>query len=301
MTLEEATIILEGRAEKSNTASTEPYYVDIFFDYIQDETSSVEAQITDNYVESNYSIQDHIAIKPRVYRLRGCVGEVIFKNIYNSDTYFRTFRNQHPILKKTLETVNNIGALSGTVSNYTQAAINITKQIESSYDRYKQIYDNFRNQTNQYRGKRQKVCYDILTNMLRNRIPVTIDGLAFDSDEFQVNSYPKTFFIQSVSAHQGDNAFISDIEVTIKEFRIATTKTTQIDTSKFAGYLSSQTTDESNNGLAKGDTVSQEQQEKAIEELHKKETSVKGAAERVLNRYVPLNLVKTFTSAITGN
>ena len=263
MTLEEATFLLS--AEKSDATSDHKYYVGILFDYLQDETSSVEASITDNYVESNYSLQDHIAVKPRVYRLRGCVGEVLFVNTYKSLNKYEDFKGKHPVFKKTIDAINNIGALSGIVSNYTQAAMNITKQIESSYDRYKQIIDNFRNQTNEYKGKRQKVCYDILSNMLKNRVPVTIENLAFDSEEFQANSYPKLYFLQSVSAHQGDNAYISDIEVTIKEFRIATTQTTQIDTKKFGGYVASQTVQEANNGLAKGNTVAPETAQKAIQ------------------------------------
>ena len=57
-------------------------YIAVLFDYIQDETSTVSADITDNWVESNYTLQDHIAIKPRIYRLRGCVGEVLYENVY---------------------------------------------------------------------------------------------------------------------------------------------------------------------------------------------------------------------------
>ena len=44
----------------------------------------------------------------------------------------------------------------------------------------------------------------------------------------------RLYFIQSVSSRQGDNAFISDYEVTIKEFRIAGSIITQVDSSKFA-------------------------------------------------------------------
>lgn len=296
MTIEQA-ILLQGGVQKYNFKTDDNYKVGILFDYIQDETGSVEAQITDNYVESNYSLQDHIAIKPQVYRLRGCVGEVIFENTYKSLNRYEQFKNNHPIFKKTMDAVTGIGALSSTVSNYTQAAINITKQIESSYDRYSQILNNYRNNTF-YKGKRQKVCYDILSTMLKNRVPVTIEELAFDSNEFPKYNYPHLYFIQSVSAHQGESAYITDIEVTIKEFRIATTKTTKIDTKQFAGASAIQKTEEATNGVAKGEEVSQ---------LDKKMGAITAGAKRAIapefvwnaaKKLINSNAIKLFTSAI---
>jgi hypothetical protein len=46
------------------------------FDIPEDEEIRLQAEITDNYVEANYAIQDHIAIKPVEYTLRGLVAEI---------------------------------------------------------------------------------------------------------------------------------------------------------------------------------------------------------------------------------
>lgn len=260
MTIENSGYVLQGQVAKDNNKS---YEVAILFDYIQDETSTVEADITDNWVESNYSIQDHIAIKPRMYRLRGCVGEVVYEDVSKLIEAFQQTKNNHPVLEKTVNLLNGVSGLSGVVSNYTQAAINIAKQIESSYDRYYKMWQNF-TKRNTFANKRQIAVYTMLQEMLQTRQPVKLTNLMYAPEQFAENQYEKLYYLQSVSAHQGENAFISDIEVTIKEFRIAVTKTTKVDKNKFAGITATQKTAEANNGLAKGQTVTPSDTNKAV-------------------------------------
>jgi len=250
-------VVLTGGVEKTDVGNINPKWqnIGILFDYIQDETSTVEAEITDNWVESNWTYQDHIAIKPRIYRVRGCVGEVIHENISAYLNTFDDFKQKHPVFQKTMNVVNGISMFSGTVSNYTQAAINLVEQVESSIDRYKNIYNNF-TKSNQIRGKRQATLYETLVYMMQNRVPVKLTKLAF-GEEISPKSYPygKQFFIQSVSARQGDNAFISDIEVVIKEIRIAVTTLTKVDSSKYAGFEAVAKTDTAQGGFGDGITV----------------------------------------------
>lgn len=241
--------VLVGAVQQTDTGIKE-YNIAILFDYIEDETSAVEADITDNWVESNYTLQDHIAIKPRVYRLKGCVGEVLYENISLVEQFFEDFKSNHPVFQKTMGVLDKVSVLSGTVGNATRSVLNIIKQIESSVDRYYQMTNKFLN-TQYYRGKRQKIVYEVLQQMLRNRVPVKLKDLAYnDTGQISANDYNRLYFIQSVSAHQGNNAFISDIEVTVKEFRIATTKTTKVDKNKFGGYASTQKTETAQNGSA---------------------------------------------------
>lgn len=254
MTIENSGYILQGQI---STTPNEAQRVAILFDYIQDETSSVEAEITDNWVESNYSLQDHIAIKPRMYRLRGCVGEVVYEDVYKVVDAVENFKSNHPVFTKTLDTLTNVPFVGGIVSNYTRAAMNIAKQIESSYDRYSKIWKNLRN-GNQFLNKRQLSVYAMLTQMLQNRIPVKLTGMMYGPEIFWEGQYDKLYYLQSVSAHQGDSAYISDIEVTIKEFRIAVTKTTKVDKNKFGGIAATQKTAEANNGIARGIPIKEE-------------------------------------------
>lgn len=213
----------------------------IYFSYVEDETSTVEAAITDNFVETNFAVQDHIAIKPRIYRLRGCVGEVVYHGTHNwldtIESKIDKFASNHPLVQKTINLMQPINAISPIVSNYTQLAKNVVNQVESSFNRYKQMIDaNIlkKPQDTDY----QKKAVAVLQRILETRTEVSLKGLMFDkilnADE-PGKEVARKYFLQSVTAHQGNNSFISDIEVTIKEFRIATTKTTKPDPKKFGG------------------------------------------------------------------
>lgn len=48
----------------------------ILFQIIAEEEISIQSEITDHYVETNVSMQDHIALKPRTFRVSGYVGEL---------------------------------------------------------------------------------------------------------------------------------------------------------------------------------------------------------------------------------
>lgn len=211
----------------------------VLFTFIDDETSTVEANITDNYVESNHSVQDHIAIKPKVYRLRGCVGEVVYKNSTEWTKWIGDKINSNPILSKTINAMKPIGAISGVVSSATQSAINIVNQLESSYNRYKKlIEDNFLSaKKRKLLNKMQESTVADLNRILELRIPVNLKGLKFETTLTDGDNYERKYYLQSVSAHQGSNNFISDIEVTIKEFRIATTQVVTLDKSKYGGII----------------------------------------------------------------
>ena len=211
----------------------------VLFTFIEDETSTVEASITDNFVESNHAVQDHIAIKPRIYRLRGCVGEVVYKGSTEWINAISSKINSNPVLSKTINAMKPINAISGVVSSATQSAINIVNQLESSYNRYKKmIEDNFLSaRQRKLLNKMQESTVADLNRILELRIPVNLKGLKFETTLTKGDNYKRVYYLQSVSAHQGSNNFISDIEVTIKEFRIATTEVVLLDKNQYGGLI----------------------------------------------------------------
>lgn len=238
----------------------------VFFTYIEDETSTVEAAITDNYAETNHSIQDHIAIKPKIYRLRGCIGEVVYKNdskwLKKISDSVASKLSAHPLLQKTLSSMKPIGIISPVVGNYTQAAINAVTQIEASYNRYRKlIEDNFiKSKRPQLLGEQQETLVAYLNRLLELRIPVNLKGLRFKTvlnEDEPGKVIDRKYYLQSVSAHQGNNGFISDIEITIKEFRIATTKVTKMDKDKYGAHSidNIMSAEEDFTGSAKGQGV----------------------------------------------
>lgn len=252
--------------------------VAVLFDYIDDETLTTEVAITDNFISQNYAIQDHIAIKPKIYRLRGCVGEVVYRNPTDLKNWFSNLAENNPILKKTIEYTRPILTISGVVSNYTQSAINIALQLESSYDRYKKMFYDFID-PNPYTNKRQQEVVSMFNYVLQNRIPVTLNNLKYDYySEGLESSYSSEYYLQSVSAHQGDNAYITDIEITIKEVRKATTKTSKLDKNKIdlGAYTNSdvQKAEITNQGTVTGNNIPEKTKTEIIKEEIKK--SIKG-------------------------
>lgn len=270
--------ILKGAIIKVEDAGNRFDEVALYFDYIEDETLSTEVSITDNYVESNYSVQDHIAVKPKVYRLRGCVGEIVYQNQFEWIEKIASKIYNNPVLKKTLEKTKPIKAISPIVSNYTQLAINLVNQIESSYKRYKQMLDDFTGKR-VYKDKRQQTVVAVLNQILQNRIPVKLTNFKFEYTPFKEGQYNKLYYLQSVSAHQGDNNFITDIEVTIKEFRIATTKVTALNKSKYGDITVTdvQKSDLQNEGIAKGQTLTKQQETNFVNVLEENREKMKDA------------------------
>lgn len=245
MSNEENTEVVKGGIQEnvyvedivSITTQIDEKGVAILFTFIDDETSVLEAAITDNYVETNYAQQDHIAIKPRIYRLRGCVGEVVYKGSTEWNDWITDEISNHPVLQKTLDFLQPILAVSGVVNSAIQSARNVINQLESSYNRYKKMVQNlFITRQNQLTGQMQETVVADLNRILELRVPVNLKGLKFEKTLDKGNNYKRTYYLQSVSAHQGSNNFISDIEVTIKEFRIATTDVVALDPQQYGAF-----------------------------------------------------------------
>ena len=263
MSNEENTEVVKGGIQEnvyaedivSITTQIDEKGVAILFTFIDDETSVLEAAITDNYVETNYAQQDHIAIKPRIYRLRGCVGEVVYKGSTEWNDWITDEISNHPVLQKTLDFLQPILAVSGVVNSAVQSARNVINQLESSYNRYKKMVQNlFITRQNQLTGQMQETVVADLNRILELRVPVNLKGLKFEKTLDKGNNYKRTYYLQSVSAHQGSNNFISDIEVTIKEFRIATTDVVALDPQQYGAFKidtsANQKSDEVNGGPA---------------------------------------------------
>ena len=259
-----------------------------FFTYLTDESVSMQADITDNFVETNYSVQDHIAIRPRTIRLKGLVGEVVFKkskaedlSTFAEDQILRA-RRQNSSYLDTIENVitNNpvLNSLLPSVGNYTAAALKIYKQLESSYNRYMGIYKNFKNgfkpkddlliilpysPDEDYQN--QKSVLEDLTTLFNSRTPVAVTDFAYWSEG---NSIDKGLWhIQSVNIRQTDSKAISDLEIILKEIRIAKTKYTKVDTKKNAD--GDNKTDPSEGGNGSKETVPEKDVKDGLNQLKK--------------------------------
>lgn len=216
----------------------------LYFDTIEEHTISIQNQITDNYIENNTSIQDHIAHSPITIIMRGLIGEVVYKPPMTALNKIRGKLN-NPYISNFGITISDklslIPALLPSVSNVTQIARNVAQYTEASYRRYEKIIKNFGE--GGYRQSRLEEVYDKLKTMR------DYNDLLIVETPYQVFD---NMVIQSVTLRQGNVNYVSDIEMTLKQINYASTYTTEPNLEVMAMYNAVQRTDTANHGKAQG-------------------------------------------------
>lgn len=240
-----------------STGSSSAIGTNYFFDSIQEHSISLQSNITDNFVENNTSIQDHIAKPPVIITLRGLIGELVYTppgaiiNFFkdNLDNFLNRF-NLGNFKIDGLQITNDLSVekLSALpqfyppVDNITQLAKNATQYIESSVRRYDKIVKNFLTNEDYKLSRLTQVYLDLAE--LRN------------ANTLMIATTPYTSFnnmaIQSVMLRQGNEKYISDIEITLKQMNFADTQTTKPDETVMAKYNAYARAQEANNGKAQG-------------------------------------------------
>lgn len=245
------TPLLQGGASitaQEAEQNTLDYNVGVYFDIIQEHSVSIQNQITDNYIENNTAIQDHIAKSPLVISLRGLSGELVYKPptkaldfLYNTANTF--LQSKYTDERVATDKLTAIPALLPPVDNVTQMAKNAVQYVEASVNRYVKIVKNFTSSLD-----RETRLQEIYNKFIRLRESDTL---------LRVETPYKTFdnmVIQSLTLRQGDLNYITDIELTLKQINYATTYTTKPDESVMAKYNAIQRTEEANHGKAQGIT-----------------------------------------------
>lgn len=264
-TLEDFEKLLSEDSEASLTieqSSKKAQLIRYYFDTVTDDSVSFQSQITDNWVENNSAIQDHIAISPITITMRGLIGELVYTSkeaALDAQSELAQVR-----LNNTFDTfgtkLKTIEAFLPEVSNYTQRAINVWNNFVESRKRAGLISDlwvapgptNLTAQMNAYNGipfEAKSVKLKEVTEKLKscwlNRQSL-IATTPFGTFE--------NMYIQSVLLHQGNENFIGEIDVTLKQLRFAQTLTTKADKEVLAKYNAYAQASEQNYGKAQGNT-----------------------------------------------
>ena len=178
------------------------------FDTRGDEEVTLESDITDNYVEDNTSVQDHIGLKPETITLTGYVGELTNKSAEELKDIQDA--NVRPLIESFNPFAPQITASAQYVLNRAEEAFNIYKKMDRTLPRLEDALNRVPvppQVTNQ-----QKV-FATFEELWRLRRTVTV------YTPFMVM---QNMAIQSVHAKQGeDSAYISDFTVTFKKIRKA--------------------------------------------------------------------------------
>ena len=237
------------QALTGSVALTDKANITLFFDIIREDNVSLQSQITDNYIENNTSVQDHIALSPLVINLSGLIGDIVYTaptTFY--DAIINSINNfTGNTLNVTTDKLSPISALLPPLSNANQTARNAVQYVESSYRRYENIIKSGINLYSNSGSKETRLqqVYAELALLRESRALVTVKS--------PYSEYPyENMAIQSITMRQGEQNYISDIEVTLKQVKFAQTQTTKPDTSVMATYNAIPRVEQANCGKAQG-------------------------------------------------
>ncbi len=177
-------------------------------DILEDEEILIDSDITDHYVEQNYAIQDHIALKPIRFSLKGYVGEQVdvlpnaLASIFTQVTGLVTLGGLAPQFNL------QDSQFYAKVNDVAQKGINVIKQARNIF----QLFNQSSTTTN-----KQQTIYQYFFNMWKTRQLCSVET-------------PYAIFenmaIESIRALQaGDTNMISEFVVTFKQIRTVATTT----------------------------------------------------------------------------
>jgi hypothetical protein len=246
-----------------------------FFDVVNDDTVTYNAQITDNWIESNSAIQDHIALQPVTITMRGLCGELVYdakqaELDYKSELAQAKKRNsQYTIIWKYgdfkgIEDVDGklvaIGKIAPPLSNITEMAQNNWELLNIQNQKASKIVDAFKNRNNKTMAQQMNNYNGLSTNARQSRLKQVGDEFKkaiLGRKSFTVNTPFGTFenmYLQTVTLHQGEEDYIGDIDITLKQIRFAQTQTTKADEKTLSelNSLAQAQADAQNNGNTQG-------------------------------------------------
>ncbi len=199
------------------------------------ETMTLTADITDNYVENNIAYQEHIALKPKVFTVSGEIGELTwFKKDEKNSIIDAVEQKLYPV-------VSFLPPVSKSASLIQSKALKIMGVVDS--------LDNFANRfwsllSADDVSTEQKKGYQYLMALWQRRVPIDIK-----------TPYGKlsNYVIQSIEFTQPDRTVDKSlVKISFKEFKTVIEKRSRVDMKKFQGRKSAQQASKQNKGTTTG-------------------------------------------------
>lgn len=245
----------------------------LFFQTVTDDTITFQSQITDNWVENNTAIQDHIAISPVTITMRGFIGELFYTSEQAQKEYESELAQANAINSK--DTIllgfgqyytqtdldgklTAISAYFPEVSNITQKAQNMWDLHEASKRKAERISKVLTGKANNTLAAQMNSYSGLSSNLQKSKLKEITESLKdywINRKSFIANTPFGDFdnmYIQSVSLHQGNENFIGEIEITLKQLKFAQTLTTKADEEVLAKYNAYAQAQEENYGNTQG-------------------------------------------------
>lgn len=248
----EETTILKGATVKTQADTDFDKFknTEYYFDIIQEHSLQIQNQITDNYLENNTAVGDHIAQTPLTITLRGLAGEVVYTpptkvldELYDRSNDF--LGKKYGNTKVVTDKLTALPMLLPSVDNITQLAKNAVQLAEVTYNRYKKIANYFTS--------------DLQRESRLEEVYRKLSVLRASNSAFIVETPYKSFqdmYIQSLTLRQGNERYITDVELTLKQVRFAEVTTTGVDETVRTKYNAYQQALQRNYGIAQGKSTS---------------------------------------------
>ena len=199
------------------------------------ESMNLQADITDNYVESNVAFQEHIALKPKVFTVSGEVGEVVW---YKNDTVESEI---YAVEQKLNPVVSFLPPISKQASSIQDKALKIMSVVDS--------IDNFANRVWNLLSKEdvdteQKKSYKYLMVLWQAREPINIKTPFGNL---------KSYVIQNIEFTQPDRTVDkSQVKISFKEFKVVKEKVTKFNKTKYQNRKAAQMGQKQSKGTTTG-------------------------------------------------
>lgn len=173
-------------------------------DVIEEDAAELSSDITDHYVEKNFAIQDHIALRPETVTLHGIVSELAVLRTPTAET--GAAKPQKDALPDNADLAPTF--TDGAVQN-KDAATTPQKKVANALTKYEDAYGKIGATV----GKKQRDVYDYFYQLWKGR--------QFVSVETAWGIWP-CMVIQNLRGEQtGASRFQSDFYVTFKAIRSA--------------------------------------------------------------------------------
>ena len=221
--------------------------------FVSSDKLELEADITDHYTEDNSTVQDHMALKPMRYTVRGIIGEIVF-------TPLKPYEYQVPSknISKLATATGLLSVLSPTLSSYMQTAVAAYNYVEDSYKRYAGTISNIKDFFSKNKTGRTinaTSTKDVIKDSKQERALNEI--LIFQQKRTLVDidspyCYFSNFLIESAYIEQTDTIWKSELVVNLKEYRSVETLLTDIDSKAYEDRYKQQMEAEQNLGNVQG-------------------------------------------------
>lgn len=174
------------------------------FDIVGSEDVSIDSDITDHYVEENYAIQDHIALRPERFTVKGYAGE-IYDRFSDGVKVAMTVLDKLAILSTMAPEF--AAQAEQLYSSLVSGSLNVSQIINTGTSLYDIFVQAITTST------RQQAAFNYFYALWKSRTLCTVET-------------PWNVFtdmaIESIRGHQGeDSKYISDFSVTFKKIRKA--------------------------------------------------------------------------------